>query len=82
MTGLEILIEKLNEKGYVFGETDSSKGDSNGNFELTDPKGKTTIQNYKRISEIYGSLTFYHLSPEQAIDQIVQMIEMQINTKA
>lgn len=82
MTGLELLIEKLNEKGFSFGPVNISQDDSNGNFELINSNGESTIQNYKRISEIYGSLTFFHFSPEQAIEQIIEMIDMQINIKS
>lgn len=81
MTGLELLIKELENKNYKIGETDTSKGENNGNFIISSPMGKITTQNYKRLSELYGTLTFYHFSPEQAISEIIQMIEISFRTE-
>lgn len=79
MTGIEILLDKLGEKGYTIGSANISNSDSNGDFEITNLQGRSTTQNYKRIAETFGSLSFFHFSAEEAIDQIINMIEMQID---
>lgn len=81
MTGLQLLINELEKNNYKIGETDTSKGESNGNFIIYNPMGNITTQNYKRLSELYGTLTFYHFSPEEAISEIIKMIEISFNTK-
>ena len=78
-TGLSLFHDKLTEQGFKISEVDTSQGDSNGMVEITNPQGKTTKQNIKNLAEIYGNLTWYHFTPEQAILEIVELIIIQIN---
>jgi len=79
MTGLFLFNEEVKKRGYSISVVDTSRGDSNGDFIISSSVGKTTKQNYKRIAEIYGTLTFYHYEPEEAIDQIFELIELSID---
>lgn len=79
MKGIEMFYMELENRGYTIGETDTSKGETNGNFKIFRKDGKEITQNFKMVSEIYGTLTFYHFTPEDAIRQIFEMIEIQMN---
>lgn len=61
------------------GETNAGSGEGNGDFTISNHQGKKTVQNMKGIAEIYGSLTFFHFSPEEAMAQVFELIEMQFN---
>ena len=80
MTGLELFYEEAKKRDYTIGETDTSKGDSNGDFIMTNVVGKTSKQNFKKLAEIYGTLTFYHFQPEDAIVQLFDLIDVSFNT--
>ena len=82
MTGIELFHLEAKKKNFSIGQTDVSKGEANGNFTMTNSAGKTTTQNFKRISEIYGTLVFFHFSPEQAMAELFEMIETQMQLDA
>lgn len=79
--GLSLFYDKLKEQGLEISGPDTSSGETNGTVEITNNKGKTTKQNLKKISEVYGGLTFYHMSSEEAIDEIVELIIHNLNEK-
>jgi hypothetical protein len=79
MKGLDLFYETAKKRNYTLGATDTSSGDSNGNFKITNSEGKHTMQNFKRIAEVYGTFTFFHFSQEEAIEQIFELIDTQIN---
>lgn len=79
MTGLELFYEEVKKRNYTIGETDTSRGDSNGDFMLTNAVGKTSKQNYKKLAEVYGTLVFYHFEPEEAILQLFEFIDVSFN---
>ena len=79
MTGLELFHEEVKKRNYSVSVVDVSRGESNGDFTISSSSGKTTKQNYKSIAELYGTLTFYHFEPQEAIEQIFEMIELSIN---
>ena len=78
MTGLEIFYEEAKKRNLTIGAPNKGAGDENGDFTISNHQGRETIQNLKRISEVYGSLTFFHFSPEDAMEQIFELIEMQL----
>jgi hypothetical protein len=80
MTGLELFYEEAKKRNLTIGETKTGPGDDNGNFAISSHQGKQTMQNFKRISEVYGSLTFFHFSPEDAMKEVFELIEMQLNS--
>ena len=79
MTGLELFYEAAKNRNYSIGETNVSSGDQNGDFIISDHSGKSTKQNYKKIADLYGTLTFWHFEPEEAINQIFEFIDHSIN---
>lgn len=78
MKGIELFYEQAKKRNLTIGETDTSSGETNGNFKIKNEKGRETTQNFKRIAEVYGTLSFYHFNPEEAICQIFDLIEAQI----
>ncbi len=80
MTGLELFYEEVKKRDYTIGETDTSKGESNGDFIITNIAGKTSKQNYKKLAEFYGTLIFYHFGPEEAMEQLFELIDISFNT--
>ena len=79
MTGLELFNDEVKKRGYSISVVDTTRGNSNGDFTISSSVGKTTKLNYKHLANIYGNLTFYHYAPEDAIDQIFELIELSIN---
>lgn len=80
MTGLELFYEELKKRDYNMSDPDVSRGDKNGNVEIYCKGGKSTVQNLKKIAELYGTLTFYHYEPKEAMDQIFELIQLQMNS--
>jgi hypothetical protein len=79
MTGLQLFYEEAKKREYTIGETDTSRGETNGDFIITNVIGKTSKQNFKKLAEVYGVLTFYHYEPESAIVQLFEFIEISFN---
>lgn len=79
MTGIELFHEEAKKRNLTVGETKTGPGEENGNFKISNHQGKETTQNFKRIAEVYGSFTFFHFSPEDAMSQIFELIETQLN---
>lgn len=78
MKGIELFYEEAKKRNFIIGDADTSSGESNGNFKIKNEEGKETTQNFKRIAEVYGTLAFYHFEPEDAISEIFNLIEMQL----
>lgn len=75
MKGIELFYEEAKKRDYTIGETDVSSGETNGDFLLSNSSGFSTKQNYKKIADLYGTLTFYHFDPEEAIKEIFEVID-------
>jgi len=79
MTGIELFHNEAKKRNFSIGETNVSSGDQNGDFIISDHSGKSTKQNYKKIADLYGNLTFFHFEPQEAINQIFEFIDHCIN---
>ncbi len=79
MKGIELFRIEAEKRNYSIGETNVSAGEENGDFFISDHSGKSTKQNYKKIADLYGTLTFWHFEPEEAINQIFEFIDHSIN---
>lgn len=75
-SGLSLLYEKLEKQGFKISEPNTSFGENNGTIEITDSQGYTIKQNLHNLSKVYGGLTFYHMSPENAIDEIIESFKL------
>lgn len=78
MTGIELFNIEAKKRNFNIGPTDVTLGDTNGDFLITDTYGKSTKQNYKKIADVWGNLVFYHFSPEDAMNEVFELIELQI----
>lgn len=79
MTGLELFYEEASKRDYIIGETDISKGESNGDFFISNRSGMSKKLNYKDLAIIYGTFAFYHCEPQEAINQIFEIIEISMH---
>lgn len=80
MTGIKLFYEEAEKRNLTIGTPNAGAGEENGNFTISNHQGRETTQNFKRVSEVYGSLTFFHFSPEDAMEQIFELIETQMKT--
>lgn len=71
-TGLTLFVQKGKEKGWVFSEINIEDNTIDITF-----NGIKKSQSLKKLSEIYGGLSFYHFTNEEAIDQLVSIIGLQ-----
>ena len=67
-TGLTLLIEALEQKNCVI-ETDNMTVAK----VIFNSPSRTLELNLQDISEAYGGLTFFHLSPEEAVKEILDL---------
>lgn len=76
MTGFELFHQEIKKREFTISEVDVSKGKSNGEFIISNKTGKSSVQNFKTIAELYGIFAFYHFEPDAAINQIFELIEL------
>lgn len=69
MKGIEILQKKCEELNITLNISPNNNGDVL--FIRNDVKLKINV---KILSNLYGDLTFFHLEPDEAIDEILKII--------
>ena len=74
MKGIEILQKKCDELNIEFDYNYSPKGEINGEIKLKLNNGHNINANIKRLSEIFGNLTFFHFTPEKAIEEMLNIL--------
>lgn len=77
MNGIELFKQIADKKGYIIGDVDTSKGETNGDFTITNTDGVVIKQNHKKLSETYGTLIWFHFNSEEAMNQIYEFIDIQ-----
>jgi hypothetical protein len=74
MKGIEILQKKCKELNIEFDYDYSPKGEINGNVKFKLNNGFDVNTTIKRLSEIFGNLSFFHFTPEEAIDEMLNIL--------
>jgi hypothetical protein len=74
MKGIEILQKKCKELNIEFSDVNLEKGELNGDVILTHQDGFKIKTNIKKLSEIYGVLTFFHFEPNVAINEMLDIL--------
>lgn len=80
-TGISLLCDKLESAGFECSveKPVSSSSDSKHVLKITRSDGKSITQTLNQLAYMYGTLTFYHLEPEDAIDNLLSVIQANFN---
>lgn len=70
MTGTDLLFNEL-EKNNI----QKRKSDDEGEYILTFEDNTTCTISIFKMADIFGSLTFFHHTPEKAITEMVDMLK-------
>lgn len=72
MIGFTLLREKCDKFGITIGEI-SMEHNTNGDV-LLEKEGLKVKTNTKKLAEIYGMLTFFHFKPEEAVEELLLLL--------
>ena len=73
-TGFTLFCEELEKRGFKISEKIDISKEKSGIIEITNCQGHMSKENLKKLSEIYGNLSWFHLTPEEAIKEMVDLL--------